>query len=293
MSDSPFAVLARATPDQVALAHQFHAWLGEQDQQKTFTEAGFRHLDGTLDEAVAKELGVTKTPLTKFTQLPDGPVIDAVLDSWENIRKPARVLLVVDTSLSMKYSMIDNVPAETGEESRLDRAKDALTSSLADFSRRDEVGLWTFSGDSSSSDKPYREVVAPGLIDTKGEELASGINRMQPSGATALYVTIAAAHDWLEKSTTGSYIKAVIVLTDGADAYKGGAYKQSQLTQAISASGAARDPVRVFPIAYGVDAKGEMLEQLGTIASVSGGGSYPAVDRSTIREVLLEVISNF
>ncbi|MEU1250025.1 substrate-binding domain-containing protein [Micromonospora arida] len=293
MSDSPFAVLARATPDQVALAHQFHAWLGEQDQQKTFTEAGFRHLDGTLDEAVAKELGVTKTPLTKFTQLPDGPVIDAVLDSWENIRKPARVLLVVDTSLSMKYSMIDNVPAETGEESRLDRAKDALTSSLADFSRRDEVGLWTFSGDSSSSDKPYREVVAPGLIDTKREELASGINRMRPSGATALYVTIAAAHDWLEKSTTGSYIKAVIVLTDGADSYKGGAYKQSQLTQAISASGAARDPVRVFPIAYGVDAKGEMLEQLGTIASVSGGGSYPAVDRSTIREVLLEVISNF
>ncbi|RQX10282.1 hypothetical protein DLJ58_12375 [Micromonospora arida] len=293
MSDSPFAVLAGATPDQVALAHQFHAWLGEQDQQKTFTEAGFRHLDGTLDEAVAKELGVTKTPLTKFTQLPDGLVIDAVLNSWENIRKPARVLLVVDTSLSMKYSMIDNVPAETGEESRLDRAKDALTSSLADFSRRDEVGLWTFSGDSSSSDKPYREVVAPGLIDTKGEELASGINRMQPSGATALYVTIAAAHDWLEKSTTGSYIKAVIVLTDGADAYKGGAYKQSQLTQAISASGAARDPVRVFPIAYGVDAKGEMLEQLGTIASVSGGGSYPAVDRSTIREVLLEVISNF
>ncbi|MGC4863441.1 hypothetical protein, partial [Micromonospora sp. DT41] len=82
-------------------------------------------------------------------------------------------------------------------------------------------------------------------------------------------------------------------LTDGADSYKGGAYKQSQLTQAISASGAARDPVRVFPIAYGVDAKGEMLEQLGTIASVSGGGSYPAVDRSTIREVLLEVISNF
>lgn len=291
MSDSPFAVLADATPDQAALADQFHGWLSEREQQQVFTKAGFRDLDGTLDEVVAGQLRVAKTPLTKFVQLPSGPVIDAVLASWEEIRKPARLLLVVDASLSMGYGMDTEEEAKTGEDSRLDRVKDALTRALSDFGGRDEVGLWTFSGDSFSAELPYRKVVPPGAIGAKRDQLARGIGQMRPGGATALYVTTAAAHDWLGRATTGgSYIKAVIVLTDGADAYKKGAYNKSELTEAIDGSG-ARDPVRVFTIAYGADK--EMLEQLDTIASVSGGGSYAAEDRSTIREVLRQVISNF
>ena len=108
---------------------------------------------------------------------------------------------------------------------------------------------------------------------------------------TALYVTTKAAHDWLGRNTKGSYIKAVIVLTDGDNSYKGDKfYTEAQLRTAIDAT-RVPNPVRVFTIGYGADPK--MLEQLDVIASVSGGGSYPAQKREDIRQVLREVISNF
>lgn len=291
MSDSPFGVLAGATPDQVALANEFHAWLSDRAQQKRFTDEGFRGLDGTLDEAVARKLQVASSPLQTFVQVPDGRVIDAVLALWEEIRKPARVLLVVDTSTSMGFGMTSDEKAKKGQDSRLDVAKRALIAALDDISVRDKVGLWTFSGDSTSKDLPYRKVVSPGLIGETRAALTSGIQNMHPTGATALYKTIAAAHGSLKDDPIGEpHIQAVIVLTDGFDEYQGGKYTKRQLLRAVNASG-VKDPVRVFTIAYG--ANEEIVGQLADIASVSGGGNSSAKDRSTIQKVLLKVISNF
>ncbi|GAA2845667.1 VWA domain-containing protein [Actinoplanes cyaneus] len=291
MSDSPYGVMAGADAEQAALAGQFFSWLRDSAQQQSFTQAGFRGLAGDLDAAVASQLTVAQSPLTRFVAVPSGPVLDGVLTSWEKIRKPARVLLVVDVSSSMKYRLDADVDAKPGEDSRLKRVKDALTAAVADFGKRDEVGLWTFSGDSNSSADPYTEVLAPGPIAAQSEQLSLEFQNMTANGATALYVTTRAAHDWLEKNTEGSYIKAVIVLTDGANAYKGDRfYTEAQLRKAIDATGVG-NPVRVFTIGYG--ANEQMLEQLDVIASVSGGGSYPAKDREAIQTVLREVISNF
>src|SRR3546814_14587556 len=65
-----------------------------------------------------------------------------LLDDWEDQRKPARVLLVMDVSGSMG----DVADPATGA-TKLDLAKSATITAPGDFNDDDEVGLWIFTTD--------------------------------------------------------------------------------------------------------------------------------------------------
>ena len=101
-SDSPFAVLQApwSEPGKQAGAKDFLAYLREPTQQELFTDAGFRTYDGRPGKAVsdseylAYDVGVVLSP-------PSPPVLAAVRAAWTELRKPARVLLVLDVSGSM------------------------------------------------------------------------------------------------------------------------------------------------------------------------------------------------
>jgi Ca-activated chloride channel family protein len=98
-SDSPFAILEAPWSDvgKQAGAKDFLAYLHEPAQQELFTDAGFRTYDGRPGKAVSEsdylteDVGVTLSP-------PSPPVLAAVRAAWSDLRKPARVLLVLDVS---------------------------------------------------------------------------------------------------------------------------------------------------------------------------------------------------
>ena len=71
-------------------------------------------------------------------ELPAPEVLVGLIDSWEQYRKTARVILLLDVSGSM---------GDLGGEgfTKLDLAKEAVLGSLDEFQPKDEVGLWVFS----------------------------------------------------------------------------------------------------------------------------------------------------
>ena len=104
-SDSPFAVLQAPWSDagKQSAAEDFLAYLHEPAAQELFTAAGFRTFDGrpgkaiTDSEYLADDVGVVLSP-------PSPPVLAAIRAAWTELRKPARVLLVLDVSGSMGAS---------------------------------------------------------------------------------------------------------------------------------------------------------------------------------------------
>ena len=137
-SDSPFAVLQAPWSEagKQAGAKDFLPYLREPAAQELFTDAGFRIYDGRPGRAVsdseylADDVGVVLSS-------PSPPVLAAVRAAWTELRKPARVLLVLDVSGSMGASA-------GGGKTRLELAQAAAVDGLSQLSDTDEVGLWTF-----------------------------------------------------------------------------------------------------------------------------------------------------
>ena len=72
-----------------------------------------------------------------------------LLDDWQDQRKPARVLLLIDVSGSMG----NIADPETGA-TKLDLAKQATITALDEFNDDDEVGLWVFTTDLGDAERP-------------------------------------------------------------------------------------------------------------------------------------------
>jgi Ca-activated chloride channel family protein len=290
VSDAPYGILSTVNRDQRLrpLAEDFLKFLHESAQQDTIKDRGFRGgVDGELAPKVASALKPADTRMPKVSELPAPEALNAIRRSWQKVRKPARVLLVLDVSGSMSYDPRSQAPPARGNPSRLDQVKAAAKAALADFDAHDEVGLWKFSGDRSTSSTPYSELVAPGPIAATAPRIRDEVSHLSPEHDTALYVTIRAARERRAR-TAPDAINAVVVLTDGQNFYKPG-YGIKDLTKDIDAYGKGR-PVRVFTIAYSGNAP---VESLLEITRAGGGFNYDSTDPDRIEKVLREVISNF
>lgn len=79
----------------------FFTFLREAPQQETFTEGGFRTYEGEAGSQFTADAGLLPDEPTRTITLPGPDVLAAALDSWDELRKPGRVLLVIDGSGSM------------------------------------------------------------------------------------------------------------------------------------------------------------------------------------------------
>ena len=278
-SDNPFAVLHAPWSDAAkqAGAKDYLAFLREPAQQEMFTNAGFRSYDGRPGKAVSageylrEDIGVpTLAP-------PSPPVLSSVRDAWGELRKKARILLVLDVSGSMGQS------AGAGK-TRLELAQAAAVKSLAQLSDADEVGLWVF----PDQQQVYWQYLPVKPLGQQREELSNRIQQLIPSGGTPLYAVTRKASEELRKSASAETISAIVVMTDGRNEYP----DDTDLDGLVRQLGgvAAEGGVRVFTIAYGADADLASLER---ISEASRAAAYDATDPLTIDSVFTNVLSNF
>ncbi len=284
ISDNPWFVLEAPWVDaaQSAAATDLLAFVQTDASQQRFLDEGFRTADGEPGPAVTPDNGLLPDQPTAVLRPPSGEVMAAVLRSWEDNRKPARVLLVLDVSGSM-----GDVVSGAGQ-SRLELAQAATLSALDGFAEQDDVGLWMFSSeDAQGRADPYTELVplAPARRSVPGIEAI--VPRLIPAGGTALYATTKAAHDRVAEQSTGDRIDAVVLLTDGVNEHADDNL-QAVLDQLQAEAG--QPSVRVFTIGYGEDADQQTLQ---AIAEASDARSYNASDALAIEQVMIDVISNF
>jgi Ca-activated chloride channel homolog len=284
-SDNPYVVLDADWVDasRKAAAADFLSYLQAADQQKTFTDAAFRGFDGKPGAAVSQANGML--PNAKITRIdpPQPVVLKEISDSWAQLRKRAKVLMVIDVSGSME------TPVASAGKSRLELAKDAAKSSIGQLAPDDELGLWTFSTEAAgTNDPPYQQLVAPGPLSRVRGQVVAQVDALVPSGGTALYATIRAATAQAKQTYDPTKINAVVVLTDGKNEYAKDNNLQSLVDDLDAEDGDAS--VRVFPIAYGGQADFDVLQQIG---KASRATAYDASDPATIEKVLAQVLSNF
>jgi Ca-activated chloride channel family protein len=283
MFDHPFAVLPTASKDQRAAAADFRAFLLEDAQQRRFQQTGFRDHEGNAGSELARSVSLSEQSQGNLSLIdPPAPdVLAAVLDSWDELRKKARVLLVMDVSGSMNQSA-------GGGQSRMEAAKKAAADTLDLYHPDDEVGLWAFSTETDDHPQPYREIVPPRPVRENEQRLTEAINGLNAEGGTALYTTVRAAQKEMLADLDADRINAVVVLTDGRNEYPAD-NDLDALLRDLDASQLERS-VRVFTVAFSSQADFGTLTK---IAAATKATSYDARDPAVIDKVMVSVISNF
>lgn len=283
MFDHPFVVLPTASKEQRAAAADFRTFLLADAQQRRFQQTGFRDHEGNAGSELARSVSLSEQSERNLSLIdPPAPeVLEAILDSWDELRKKARVLLVMDVSGSMNQ-------AAGGGQSRLEAAKKAAADTLGLYHPDDEVGLWAFSTETGDHPEPYRQIVPPGAIRDNEQRLTDAINGLNAEGGTALYSTVRAAQQAMLADLDTDRINAVVVLTDGRNEYP----PDNDLDALLGDldAGQLERSVRVFTVAFSDQADFGTLTK---IAAATKATSYDARDPAVIDKVMVSVISNF
>ena len=273
-SDNPYITLDApwVTAAQRQGAAAFGAYLSKNIDAATAARYGFRPaaLDAKPSAPLTAANGVDPAQPQRVLGLPEPRVLDAVRKAWRADRKPAKVLLVVDTSGSMNDS------------NRLVNAKQGLRTFLREVAPQDRVGLTVFNErvTSLAPIEPIRDNRA---------RLQGLVGGLVADGGTAIYDATDQAVAEVAKLADTSRINAVVLLTDGEDTDS--SKSAAALVREIAAQGDSTRRVRVFTIAYSAGAQGA-AQNLDRIAAASGGKPYTG-DTDDIETVYRSISSFF
>ena len=287
-SDNPFFVLDApwVNAKEKAAARAFEEFVQRPANQRKVLEFGFR--PGNPQVAVADPINRANgaDPAQPQTTLgvPAPDVLVHLLDKWGELRKAAKVMLVIDVSGSMGEEV-------SSGQTKLDLAKRAAIDALDEFKDDDLVALRIFSTNIGPDEHgDYVDLVPFAPIAQNRETIATRISSLVPTEGTPLYSVAKASYAELKASYDATRINAVVLLTDGRneDDYKDLNETVSELR--AGAEGQSSTPVRLFTIAYGGDADKPTLKRM---AEATNAATYDASDPGTIDRVFTAVLSNF
>jgi Ca-activated chloride channel family protein len=292
-SDHPFFVLDAGwvRPEQRDAAQRFADFVLRPESQQKVISFGLRPANPQVPKAapLVRENGVDPDQPATELRVPDAHVVSTLLDDWQQQRKGARVLLVIDVSGSM------GDPAGQGDRTKLELAQDAATSGVDQFGPDDQVGLRVFSTNLDAQHAEFLDLVPVGRVGDNREEMKSRIRSLVPVQGTPLYSVAARSYDDALAAYDPARINAVVLLTDGQNDDGRPDDDPRQLTDLLGklragSEGVGSRPVRVFTIGYGASADFDKLRQ---IAEASNAKDYKADNPLTIDAVFSNVISNF
>ena len=269
--DHPFAIpnAPWVSEEQRKAAEVFTRYFLSPAVQQKVLAAGFRpaNRDMPLGYPISPEVGVDPTQPKTLLAVPDPAVIAAVQRSWQLVKKQADILLLVDTSGSMR------------EDDKLRQAVEAMRVFLEDQPGKNNVGLMRF-------DSEVELMVPIGPLESNRERVLAAIDQLVARGNTALYDAVIAAVEHLQANSSPERIQAVLLLSDGQDTASQASL--NQVVRAIQAARNSRTPILVIPIAYGRDAD---VNALNTIGRASDTKVQPG-DAENIKK-LLDVIGSY
>ena len=255
-SDSPFFTMKGpwVSAEQAEGAKAFQEYLADEISPEIAAKSGFRPANRETAPVapITVANGADPKQPERVLALPEPRVLAAIKKAWRRDRKPANILLVLDTSGSMNT------------EGRLKRAKEGLEVFFKGVEPQDSVGLTIF------SDK-IQPLIAPAPLTKNRNELQTRVRSLIADGGTAFYDATVEAFDAVREQKQTERINAVVLLTDGEDTDS--QLGVDEVVAHIKGQGDSANRVRVFTIAYSSGATGAR-ENLKEIAAASGGLDY-------------------
>jgi Ca-activated chloride channel family protein len=280
-ADNPAAILhgSWVSPAQAAAAADFVRFARTAKGQAVVRANGYRDIHDQTSPTVSHVALTVRN--VHALPVPDAATLSAVQASFPSVRKPARVLFLVDVSGSMGFQIR---PGTT----RLGAAKSAITAALNYFNGTDRLGLAAFSNRPGSG-------ITPGLV-SPIEPLAQGrrsflaaLNKLHSGLQTPLYRAVEQSATEMASTYQPNEINAIILLSDGRNHSRLGSSEQQMLH--VLAQVHAHVPILVFTLAYGHRAD---TATLAAIASATGAHYFNATNPDTIKEVLAdELVTSF
>ncbi|MFN4293436.1 MAG: extracellular solute-binding protein [Thermoflexales bacterium] len=269
--DHPFAIpdAPWVTDEQRRAAEVFTQYFLSREVQQKVLEAGFRpaNKEVPLTYPIGPENGVDPNQPKTLLPVPDPAVIALVQQSWQLVKKQADVVLLIDTSGSMR------------DEDKIGQAIEAAKVFLEDQDGKNNVGLMRFSSDV--------EVLVPlGAMESNRSDILAALDRIEAYGNTSLYDAVIAAVQKLQATSDPERIQAIVLLSDGQDTSS-----QASLNQVVRTLQEARNsraPILVIPVAYGRDADINALNAIGRASDTK----VQSGDPGNIKK-LLDVISSY
>ncbi len=151
-SDSPYVILDApwASAEKKAGAQDFLEYLQLPEQQKVFTDSFFRTADHAPGDPITSSPYLIADGVTIALNPPSPDVLRDVRSLWAEVRKSARVLVLMDVSGSMASD------SGSGGKSKLDLAKSAATTALDQLVDTDQVGFSVFTTDLPTPEHHHR-----------------------------------------------------------------------------------------------------------------------------------------
>ena len=256
-----------------AAAQKVVTYLQSNEAQQILTELGLR--PGTpgvaLGSKFTADFGVDPQAKYDSYRPPQPQVVEAMVKNWqEQAKKPSLVMVVIDTSGSMKGA-------------RIAAMQSTLQSYVSSLTPKDTIAMMDFNS----------IINAPVLIEGTPEGKAKGLQyvaALEAAGQTKLYDATLAGRNWLQQNLRKDSINAVLVLTDGADS--GSNTNIDQLLGELKKSGFETDQrISIFTIGYG-DEKEFSPKALQDIAQ-QNAGYYTKGEPETIARLLADIQVEF
>jgi Ca-activated chloride channel family protein len=244
--EHPFGIVNAdwVTPEQRDAARIFTEYVISPAPQQIIMSEGFRPVNPNvqLGFPFTEENGVTEAGPATVLDVPSADVIIAIQESWALVKKQADIMLVIDVSGSML------------DEDKIGQAKQAALAFLDRMDANNRVGLTVFSD-------TVQTRVRIGNFETVEAELRSQIQNLRADGGTALYSALYEVLSDINAEEDADRIRAVVVLSDGADTASTNTLNDA--LREIEASRSDLNPVIVIPVAYGSNA------DIGTLGSIA------------------------
>jgi Ca-activated chloride channel family protein len=267
-ANHPYVVLNApwVSDEQKEAARMFEAFLLAEPQQIRAMEYGFRPADPSIPLAspLDAEHGVDPSQPQTILEVPPADVIQRVQSIWREVKKPVDLVLVIDTSGSMKGDKITE-------------ARNSLVQFIGLLNNRDRVQVITF-------DDEITNLTPLSPLSDKREDVTRRVSAIVEGGDTRLYDATLTAYEELEANADPKHIRAVVVLSDGDDTAS-----FSDLNEVMAQIGdigeEGGNAIKLFTIAYGDNASVDILRQM---AESTGGRQYEG-DPATINQVYAEI----
>lgn len=281
--EHPFCILDNVdwvTEEQAQAAEMFRDYILAPEQQSLAVNWGLRPADSTveLDDPIALENGavpfVTQAQTPHLGYPPDD-IVGHILDVWHQVKKKATVVMLLDTSGSMKGEKIKG-------------AVDGAVVFLEQMYPDDEVYVLTFSD-------AVTELPSSGRIGDVGEPLRASVRGLYASGNTVLYEAVITALARVEElkaedeQAGEERLYGVVLLSDGKNETTGGPTWNDVLSRLPS--GTEASGIKIYTVAYGSDSDVD-VNVLRALANRTNG-KYFTGDVENIGEVYFLISSEF
>ena len=265
MATHPACVNQAATSESQEAAQAFREFLMGDAGQETAVSNGLRPVNSniTIGSPLDEAHGVDLTQPVNIFQSPSVETIYAVQELWQTARKDVNLVMLLDTSGSMRGSKMDGM-------------LEAAVSFVEQMGDEDSISIIAFSTEPQI-------IVNHQPVGEARDKIIGAIERLQAEGDTTLFDAIGDGSALIAQTGSPDSSNVMVVLTDGQDTFS------SRFDSVTAAQAALAGDTTVFTIAYGRDADEDTLSSLATQAN----GNFYQGDAASIAAIYEEMSAAF